>query len=219
MKVFIGLVSLIFVVYWVNYASYHNVENKSASEPTREVFRTNAIDIFNAYDSNEVATDENLKGKIIEISGIIESIDKNFEDAVVIVLETGEPFMSAILHMLDSEKQKAATLRKGQEIVIRCVGMKRIIGSPSGTDCTFYQQSTDYLSNKMSNANATESEFKNSFACPESLETEDLQKQALASMVEWYGAHNKVVSIEGLLTFRMKLLEDHHCEVTLNNIR
>jgi len=70
-----------------------------------------------------------------------------------------------------------------------------------------------------SNDQVTEAEFNRDFRCPESFDNEDQKAKALFDMVDWYGAHNKTVTPEGLLSFRMKVLEEHHCDVTLENIR
>lgn len=48
-----------------------------------------AQDLFDAYDSNEVATDIRLKGKIIEISGRIQSINKNAFDSITLFMMRG----------------------------------------------------------------------------------------------------------------------------------
>ncbi|MLP05891.1 hypothetical protein DQD89_07360 [Salmonella enterica subsp. enterica] len=107
------------------------------AKPGKEVVTVTANELQQAYDENEVAADELMKGKIIAVSGTVQSIDKNFMDSVVIQLKTKNEFMPASMTMERSEKEAAMKLRKGQKVVIRCENMNKIMGSPAGSDCVF----------------------------------------------------------------------------------
>ncbi|MEI0697051.1 hypothetical protein ABRP57_06690 [Pectobacterium aroidearum] len=102
-----------------------------------EVYKTTASGLFNAYEENEVAIDEKMKGKIVEISGTVQSIDKDFTDAIIVQLKTGNEFLPAMMNIIDSEKSTAISLKKGQKIVVRCESVMRIIGAPAGRNCVF----------------------------------------------------------------------------------
>ena len=65
----------------------------------------------------------------------------------------------------------------------------------------------------------TEEEFERQFRCPETFVDEDQSKTAVDDMLKWYGAHNASVTLMDIVNFRMKLLTDHKCQVTLRNIR
>jgi hypothetical protein len=65
----------------------------------------------------------------------------------------------------------------------------------------------------------TEDEFNKQFRCPESFDNDPQRKQAVDETLKWYGTHNKNATLSSIVSFRMKLLEDHHCNVTLQNIR
>ena len=54
------------------------VADTQKSVPQKEVFTTSAKQLFKAYEENEVATDENMKGKLISVNGVVQSIDKDF---------------------------------------------------------------------------------------------------------------------------------------------
>ncbi|MCS2162959.1 OB-fold putative lipoprotein [Scandinavium sp. H11S7] len=107
------------------------------SAPQQEVFSTTARQLFKAYDENEVATDENMKGKIVAVKGVVESIDKDFTDSIIIGFQTDNQFMPARMEMKDSEKPTAIALKKGQQVTVICERMSRVMGSPSGRDCVF----------------------------------------------------------------------------------
>jgi len=65
----------------------------------------------------------------------------------------------------------------------------------------------------------TEKEFNNQFRCPESYREETKKNLAMDDMLKWYGAHHKNATIRNIVTFRMKILEEHNCNVTLQNIQ
>jgi hypothetical protein len=109
-------------------------EHKAASA-NRPVFSISAEELYREYDANEVATDLKMGKALVEVSGTINSIDKDFTDDVVIRLATGDPFSMAGLTLVNSQKNLAATLRKGQAIVIRCDHIRRILTSPMGSNC------------------------------------------------------------------------------------
>ncbi|HAV9358125.1 TPA: hypothetical protein JLF93_000353 [Escherichia coli] len=111
--------------------------NAQETEPQREVFSTTARQLFKAYDENEVATDEKMKGKLISVKGVVQSIDKDFTDSIIISFRTDNEFMPARMEMEDSEKSAAIALKKGQQVTVICERMSRIVGAPSGRDCVF----------------------------------------------------------------------------------
>ncbi|CAI0716224.1 OB-fold putative lipoprotein [Serratia quinivorans] len=107
------------------------------STPAKEVYKTTATALFKDYDDNEVAADEKMKGKIIEVSGTVQSIDKDFTDSIIVRLKTSNEFLPAIMGVKDSEKSTALALKKGQKVVVTCASMSRMVGAPSGRNCIF----------------------------------------------------------------------------------
>ncbi|MEN4561959.1 OB-fold protein [Pantoea agglomerans] len=112
-------------------------ENAEESPTQKPIYQTTARKLFNDYEENEVAVDEQLKGKIVAMTGIVQSIDKDFTDSIIISLKTDNEFMPARLKMKDSQKAAAIALKKGKQVVIMCENMSRIIGAPSGRNCSF----------------------------------------------------------------------------------
>lgn len=99
------------------------------------VYKTTASELVLAYDQNEVATNKKIGGAVVEVSGRIASIDMDFRNHAVIRLATGMDFESVGLRLEDSQKELAASLVKGQSIVIGCKKMMRVVHSPRGDDC------------------------------------------------------------------------------------
>ncbi|MBD8157095.1 hypothetical protein IFU23_03100 [Pantoea agglomerans] len=112
-------------------------ENAEESPTQKPIYQTTARKLFNDYEENEVAVDEQLKGKVVAMTGIVQSIDKDFTDSIIISLKTDNEFMPARLKMKDSQKAAAIALKKGKQVVIVCENMSRIIGAPSGRNCSF----------------------------------------------------------------------------------
>ncbi|HGG1610398.1 TPA: hypothetical protein ACJFNR_000131 [Escherichia coli] len=103
------------------------------------IYRTTAKALAELYDANEVAADDEIGGRKVEITGTVQEIAKNFTNDVIVRLESGNRFLPVMLSMEDSEKSKASKLKKGQKIVVTCEKMQLFIGAPSGSNCTFVQ--------------------------------------------------------------------------------
>lgn len=101
------------------------------------VYRTTAKALAAMYDANEVAADDKIGGRKVEVNGVVQSIDKDFTGSVVVLLQSGNDFMPARFGMEETEKSKASRLIKGQAVSITCDKMMFLIGSPSGRSCRF----------------------------------------------------------------------------------
>jgi hypothetical protein len=100
-----------------------------------QVLRVTAQQILDYYETNEVATDNWLKGHIIEVAGIVKSIDKSVWDTMYVRLVTNNDFNPTVVRVNSREESKIATLRRGQSVVFRCPKMVRWVGSPTGEEC------------------------------------------------------------------------------------
>lgn len=47
------------------------------------------------YDENEVAADEKIAGWKVEVTGVVQSIDKDFTGSIVVLLKSDNNFMPA----------------------------------------------------------------------------------------------------------------------------
>ena len=82
-----------------------------------------------------MATDIALKGKVIEITGRVQSIDKSVFEAIFVSLETENQFMATKVQVNKQSEPEIAALRRGQVVVFRCQKIKRLVGSPMGESC------------------------------------------------------------------------------------
>ena len=104
--------------------------------PSRPVYKTTASELYAAYDKNEVATDLKIGGAIIEVTGIIVSIDKDFSGTPVVRLAAvADGVAHASMYLPKDDTAVAASLSKQELVTFRCDSMRRILSSPAGSDC------------------------------------------------------------------------------------
>jgi hypothetical protein len=96
-----------------------------------------AMDLARAYHANEVAADNTYKNQVYQISGVVESINKNFMDETYLVLRTDNMFNSVHAELKSSELGMAANLSKGTSVTVTCRIKGMVIGSPMADDCVF----------------------------------------------------------------------------------
>lgn len=115
-------------------------QNEKPVEPVKlapQVTITSA-NLSKEYSENEVAADSKYKGKLIEISGKITSIDNGITDnEIIIKLSDGKYDISgAMCYMKASEHEKVLTFKKGQQVTLIGTGNSATLGSPILKDCT-----------------------------------------------------------------------------------
>jgi NAD-dependent DNA ligase len=134
-----GLISLLvlgfvgYQVYSCNNASPNS--DFSSAEKDQPLYHIDANDLFNLYERNEVSADAAMSGKTVVVTGTVQSIDKDFADAVVVELATSNEYMPARMSLVSGQEAKAGALTKGEKVMISCAKMARIVGSPSGSKC------------------------------------------------------------------------------------
>ncbi len=99
--------------------------SETANEPEEEVIKVTAEDLYAEYEANEVAAEQKYKGKLLEITGTVDSISRDVLDDLYITLESDESgFSIASVQCYINEKDeasvnKAASLSKGDTVTIR----------------------------------------------------------------------------------------------------
>lgn len=93
-----------------NQPANNTVETATLDEPPIVV---SAREIASDYDDNKVAADQKYKGKILEVSGIVASIDSSVGDQAIVQLAGKKeiPFITALGN--NDFNQYATTLKKG----------------------------------------------------------------------------------------------------------
>lgn len=103
---------------------------------TRKGFKLSAAALIAAYEANEVAADEKFKGKLIEVTGVVDTIAKDIMGDPYVTLGSDKEFEFAHVQAMfpaDAAKQLAG-LRKGQTLTVQCTGGGKVI-NVIGHDC------------------------------------------------------------------------------------
>jgi hypothetical protein len=87
--------------------------------PSEEAMVVTATQLYAAYKTNEVAADNTYKGKLLEISGTIDTIGKDILDSPYVALKTGEVFGSVQCMLSDEAIAQAGSLTPGAKITLR----------------------------------------------------------------------------------------------------
>lgn len=119
-----------------------NEENKTIVTENDQLPKTQPIQVITAtveeilkvYETNEIVADEALKGKTVQLTGEIKSIEKVFGDGVIHLKGTNN-FNYARCYIKDSEMKKAAKLMPNTTVTIvgRFDGLS--LGSPLMKNC------------------------------------------------------------------------------------
>lgn len=108
----------------------------AAPQPQPAVKKVTAENLFEDYHANEVSADQWYKGQRLQVSGKVQSIEKDAFNNIVIHLTTSNQF-SAVWAYLDSEHEAvAARLAKGDKVKFICTGEGMVIGSPILKKCS-----------------------------------------------------------------------------------
>lgn len=94
-------------------------------DPYADAIVITAEDLFAAYDENEVAADNQYKGKLLKVTGVINDIGKDILDDTYITLDTGEFIFSVQCYFKGDDADALAALTKGQTVTLvgKCDGM------------------------------------------------------------------------------------------------
>lgn len=104
--------------------------------PTERIVKISVLQLHDDYEANEVATDERHKGKITDVSGKVQAIDKDVWGNMIVALRARNQFMPANMYMDESEKSAVQRLSKGMSVTVRCSKVNRWVGVPNGHSCT-----------------------------------------------------------------------------------
>lgn len=114
--------------------SYDDSSSLSLNDETALTISPRAL--YSAYESNEVAADANYKGKLLEVTGTIESINSDIADEAVIQLSAGGLWETVSAEGDMNFTQAAVNLHKGHRVTLICRGAGEILGSPMIDECS-----------------------------------------------------------------------------------
>ena len=104
-----------------------------------------AVQYDTDYDANEVAADQKYEGKKILLTGVIDSINKDFLGNAYLVLRANNPFMGVRAELNENGKAGASSLTKNTEIFLVCDSGTRVMGSAVARSCQQFSQYIDQI--------------------------------------------------------------------------
>lgn len=109
----------------------------AAPEAVVETMEVTADELLAAYKENELAGDQEYKGKTLVVTGVLDSIQSGIGDTPYLLLKAGDEFEFSMpqAHFDKSETDSLVTLKKGESIKIQCLGDGEMMGSPMLKDC------------------------------------------------------------------------------------
>lgn len=101
-----------------------NTGNGPPAAPPQAI-QVSPSQLVQAYDGNEIAADQSYKGKMLRVTGTVESIRKDLMDNIFVTLESGHVMRKVQVFFDDSYAGKIAQLSKGTRITVRgeCGGL------------------------------------------------------------------------------------------------
>lgn len=94
-------------------------------------------EILSAYKENEAAAQMKYGKQVVGITAVIDAIDLGLGDKPYLLLRTGNEFERMHGKLAESHQPRAATLKKGQKIVLLCDNVHELAGTPMADNCTF----------------------------------------------------------------------------------
>ncbi len=112
--------------------------SQAPTTPSEPEIKVTSAELIKSYKENEVAADAKYKGKILEVSGIVNGIDNGISDKEMIVkLSDGQQysFNDTWCYANESEKDKVLNLKKGSTITVVGMSESATLGSPILKEC------------------------------------------------------------------------------------
>lgn len=106
----------------------------------QEAVKVTADELVATYKGNEIAGDEKYKGKKLEISGQVASIDSDLTDDPVVSLKADGALLGVRVEGLS--KSAAAKLKVGEHVTLSCKGGGEIVGVPRVDGCSVLDHPT-----------------------------------------------------------------------------
>jgi len=116
---------------WWWWSDKNAVERAREAPTNGHIYVTTMKDLQSAYETNEVAVQQEIGDSVIEVTGIVKSINAALGGDSARIETVG----GGTIRLGGNEQSSAAKLHKGDKITFRCARMNYILGSPYGANC------------------------------------------------------------------------------------
>lgn len=99
-----------------------SVDKAVSNSPTEEVMQVGIQNLLSAYEDNEIGADNRYKDKLVQVTGIVDSVKKDILDNLYVTLGTGRQFQIPTVQAFfdDSMNEQLGQLSKGQQLTVVC---------------------------------------------------------------------------------------------------
>lgn len=98
-----------------------------------------AVQLWREYQENEVAADTRYKGKRLRVTGTLVSVERDADGSPVLHLLSGNPVFRTMATLERAFIPDAARLKKGDVVVVRCMGAGLMMRMPQLERCMLLQ--------------------------------------------------------------------------------
>jgi hypothetical protein len=99
------------------------------------VYSVGAVQLWRDYEANEVAADTRYKGERLRVTGTVVRIERDYEGRPVLHLFGGNAIFPTMATLDRADIPAAAGLKKGDQVVVRCIGAGREMRMPQLERC------------------------------------------------------------------------------------
>jgi hypothetical protein len=108
------------------------------AEPVKSpdgLYTIGAVRLWREYEENEVAADSRYKDQRLRVMGTIVNIEQDFEGRPVLHLFGGNAIFPTVARLNKADIPAVTRLKKGDQIVVRCIGAGREMRMPQLERC------------------------------------------------------------------------------------
>ncbi|HEU4682865.1 MAG TPA: hypothetical protein VFS51_14105 [Gemmatimonadales bacterium] len=99
------------------------------------VISVGAVRLWRDYEENEVAADTRYKDQRLRVTGTLVSIERDLDGRPVLHLFGGNAIFPTMATLNKADIPAAAQLKKGDQVVVRCIGAGRQMRMPQLERC------------------------------------------------------------------------------------
>jgi len=110
---------------------------KTAAAPTtpRAATEMTAAELWSAYARDATAADRKFRDRSVLVTGIVQSIERDYEGSMVARLSTGDAFDTVNARLATRDDPTMIGVIKGRSVSLLCVGRGTLLGAPQLGGC------------------------------------------------------------------------------------
>lgn len=99
------------------------------AQSSSQIVEITALRLCSEYQADKESADSTYNGKVLNVSGIADRMDKDVQGEPYLALKGKNRHSEVRAFLHDSEIEKAARIKRGTKIMVRCVGDGLLAGS------------------------------------------------------------------------------------------